>query len=106
MYSDIIEFIQPLTFIATANAISYCGAHPVFIDVDRNTMRLSPAKMREWLLKNAADDNGAMTRPVWQLMNRLPMFESCQHGDLNNAEWFEERVVNLPSSVRVQHAGF
>ena len=47
------------------------------------------------------NDNGVMTRPVWQLMNRLPMFKNCQCGDLSNAEWFEERVVNLPSSVRL-----
>jgi len=47
------------------------------------------------------NDNGVMTRPVWQLMNRLPMFKDCQHGDLSNAEWFEERAVNLPSSVRL-----
>ncbi|MCL2651781.1 MAG: LegC family aminotransferase [Candidatus Azobacteroides sp.] len=47
------------------------------------------------------NDNGVTTRPVWQLMNRLPMFKNCQHGDLSNAEWFEERVVNLPSSVRL-----
>lgn len=44
---------QSLTFIATANAISYCRAHPVFIDVDRDTMGLSPDKMREWLIANA-----------------------------------------------------
>ena len=49
---------QPLTFIATANAISYCGASPVFIDVDRDTMGLSPSKMREWLSKNAKIING------------------------------------------------
>jgi len=48
---------QPLTFIATANAISYCGAHPVFIDVDKDTMGLSPAKMREWLSVNAEIKN-------------------------------------------------
>ncbi len=47
------------------------------------------------------NDNGVMTRPIWQLMNRLPMFKDCQHGDLSNAEWFEERVVNIPSSVRL-----
>ncbi len=47
------------------------------------------------------NDNGVMTRPIWQLMNRLPMFKSCQCGNLSNAEWFEERVVNLPSSVRL-----
>ncbi|HAY70832.1 MAG TPA: aminotransferase DegT [Saprospirales bacterium] len=40
---------QPLTFIATANAISYCGAHPVFIDVEMDTLGLSPAALRNWL---------------------------------------------------------
>jgi perosamine synthetase len=43
---------QPLTFVATCNAISYCGAQPVFIDVDRSTMGLSPAALREYLEKN------------------------------------------------------
>ena len=46
------------------------------------------------------NNNGVMTRPVWQLMNHLPMFKNCQCDDLCNAEWFEERVVNLPSSVK------
>jgi aminotransferase in exopolysaccharide biosynthesis len=40
---------QPLTFIATANAISYCKAKPVFVDVDRDTMGLSPEKLKKWL---------------------------------------------------------
>lgn len=44
---------QPLTFIATCNAISYIGAHPVFVDVDMDTLGLSPKKMREWLSANA-----------------------------------------------------
>jgi dTDP-4-amino-4,6-dideoxygalactose transaminase len=47
------------------------------------------------------NDNGVITRPIWQLMNRLPMYKSCQQGDLSNVEWLEERVVNLPSSVRL-----
>ncbi|MGL4806012.1 MAG: LegC family aminotransferase [Bacteroidales bacterium] len=41
-----------------------------------------------------------MTRPVWELMNRLPMFENCQSDDLKNTYWFADRVVNIPSSVR------
>jgi aminotransferase in exopolysaccharide biosynthesis len=41
--------IQPLTFIATANAISYCGAKPVFLDVDRNTLGLSLDAIEEFL---------------------------------------------------------
>ena len=44
---------QALTFIATCNALSYIGAHAVFLDVDRSTMGLSPDAMKEWLRKNA-----------------------------------------------------
>ena len=40
---------QALTFIATANAISYLGAKPVFIDVDKDTMGMSPEKLNEYL---------------------------------------------------------
>ena len=44
---------QALTFIATANAISYCGASPVFLDVDKETMGLSPESVDAWLQNNA-----------------------------------------------------
>ncbi|MBO4874550.1 MAG: LegC family aminotransferase [Bacteroidales bacterium] len=47
------------------------------------------------------NDNGVMTRPIWELMNRLPMFEKCQHDSLENTIWFADRVVNIPSSVRL-----
>ncbi|MBM3436248.1 MAG: aminotransferase DegT, partial [Bacteroidetes bacterium] len=43
---------QPLTFIATANAISYCDAQPVFLDVDMDTLGLSPLALRNWLENN------------------------------------------------------
>lgn len=46
------------------------------------------------------NDNGVMTRPIWELMNRLPMFEHCQHDSLENTIYFADRVVNIPSSVR------
>ena len=44
---------QPVSFIATCNAISYCGAHPVFVDVDRDTMGLSPEKLEDFLKNNS-----------------------------------------------------
>ena len=44
---------QPLTFVATANAISYCGAQPVFVDVERATMGLDPEKLNDFLINNA-----------------------------------------------------
>lgn len=46
------------------------------------------------------NDNGVMTRPVWELMNRLPMFEYCENDGLENTIWFADRVVNIPSSVK------
>lgn len=49
------------------------------------------------------NEHGVMTRPVWELMNRLPMFENCQTDGLENTQWLADRVVNIPSSVR-QHA--
>ena len=49
---------QALTFIATCNAISYIGALPVFIDVDRMTMGLSPDAVKMWLIKNGEIRNG------------------------------------------------
>lgn len=52
---------------------------------------------RDELLKvtNAA---GVMTRPIWKLMHRLPMFEHALRDDLVVSEWFEGHLVNLPSS--------
>lgn len=47
-----------------------------------------------------ANAQGVMSRPIWQLMNRLPMFVNCERGNLSNAEWLEARVVNIPSGVR------
>jgi perosamine synthetase len=43
---------QPLTFVATANAISYCGAQPVFVDVERSTLGLDPDKLNDFLINN------------------------------------------------------
>jgi hypothetical protein len=47
------------------------------------------------------NDHGVMTRPIWELMSRLPMFEHCQHDELENTIFFADRVVNIPSSVRL-----
>jgi perosamine synthetase len=46
-----------------------------------------------------SNEQKVMTRPSWQLMNRLEMFKHCQVAQIKNAEWIEERLVNLPSSV-------
>ena len=48
---------QSLTFVATCNAISYCGGHPIFIDVDKDTMGLSPAALKVFLKDNTTIKN-------------------------------------------------
>lgn len=53
-----VVLTQPLTFVATCNALSYIGAEPVFIDVDLDTLGLSPAAMQRWLENNAVMRDG------------------------------------------------
>lgn len=48
------------------------------------------------------NNHGVMTRPVWELMNRLEMFKHCETDGLRNTEWLADRIVNIPSSVRLK----
>lgn len=48
---------------------------------------------------NATNEKGIMTRPIWQLMYKLPMYEDCFRDEQTNAEFLENRIVNIPSSV-------
>ncbi|APQ17351.1 LegC family aminotransferase [Maribacter hydrothermalis] len=63
-----------------------------------NAIVLEKAEDRDEFLK-ATNDAGVMTRPIWKLMNDLPMFKKAQKGNLENSIWLEERVINIPSSV-------
>lgn len=63
-----------------------------------NAIILNNIEERNEFLKYT-NDNNVMTRPIWKLMNKLPMFQSCLSDDLSNSEWFEDRVVNIPSSA-------
>ncbi len=66
-----------------------------------NVVLLTDRNAREEFLK-FTNDHAVMTRPIWTLMNRLDMFDSCSKMDLSGAEWLEDRVVNIPSSIRLQ----
>ena len=63
-----------------------------------NTIILNSREDRDEFLK-ATNDNNVMTRPIWTLMSKLPMFKDCQSDGLKNSLWLEDRVVNIPSSV-------
>ena len=49
---------QALTFVATSNAIAYTGARPIFVDVDPDTMGLSPKSLELFLSENTIIKNG------------------------------------------------
>ncbi len=65
-----------------------------------NTIMTSDKKQRDDLLKKT-NEAGIMTRPAWQLMPDLRMYKNCQKGDLKNARLLVDRIVNLPSSARI-----
>lgn len=54
---------------------------------------------RDLLLKET-NSNKVMTRPIWQLLFRSKMFEHCQRDGQENAIFLEDRIINIPSSVR------
>ncbi|MDH4262372.1 MAG: LegC family aminotransferase [Spirochaetia bacterium] len=62
-----------------------------------NAIQLENIHERDTFLA-ATNQAGVMTRPIWKLMTELEMYKNCFCGDLSNAKWLEERVVNLPSS--------
>jgi perosamine synthetase len=63
-----------------------------------NTILLKNKDQRNKFLEET-NSCGVMTRPIWTLMNKLPMFEHAQCDNLVNSKWLNDRVVNIPSSV-------
>ena len=59
---------------------------------------ICPDKVSRDLLLKETNEQGVMTRPIWQLMHRLPMFKNSFRGDLKVSEWVEAHLINLPSS--------
>ena len=53
---------QPLSFIATCNAIKYCGADPVFIDISKSNLSMCPIALAGWLNENTYMDDLGLCR--------------------------------------------
>ncbi|MGV6851502.1 MAG: LegC family aminotransferase [bacterium] len=62
-----------------------------------NTIRCPNQASRNALLE-ITNQNGIMTRPVWQLMHHLPMYKQVPRGPLKASEKLATQLVNLPSS--------
>lgn len=108
---------QPLTFVATCNAIAYCGAEPVFIDVDRHTMGLSPRALDAWLEENALldDDGVCRVRETDRVLRAcLPMHTFGHPADIDgllavctrwNVVLVEDAAESLGSLYKGRHTG-
>lgn len=85
---------QPLTFIATCNAISYCGAEPVFVDIDRRTLGLSADALEAWLSKNAvlAEEQGELHCFCLPQINTNERSQIITNALSKDREQFEEHV--------------
>ena len=107
---------QALTFIATCNAIHYIGAHPVFIDVDKDTMGLSPHALKEWLVHHAEVKNGICynKRSQRKIKACVPMHTFGHPVHLNELlevcreyaiELIEDAAESIGSLYKGQHTG-
>lgn len=65
-----------------------------------NAVLLDSRKDRDAFLQ-ATNDAGVMTRPVWTLLHRLEYLKDAMYDSLENSIYIEDRLVNIPSSVRV-----
>jgi aminotransferase in exopolysaccharide biosynthesis len=63
-------------------------------------LQMQDKKNRDLFLEKT-NERKVMTRPIWQLMYRLPMYRHCLRDHQTNASFLEERIVNIPSSVRI-----
>lgn len=90
IYKKFFEETEIKFFTEPSNAIS---------NYRLNVIQLKNRTERDKFLE-VTNNNGVMTRPVWRLMNKLEMYKDCQAGNLDNANWLEDRVVNIPSGFR------
>jgi perosamine synthetase len=108
---------QPLTFIATSNAITYCDAKPIFIDVDKDTLGLSPSKLREFLEEFAVmDENGNCVNkstnkiikacvPMHTFGHPCKIDEIVEICDSYNITVVEDAAESLGSYYKGKHTG-
>ncbi len=99
------KYIEQKRQLASKYRKFFIGSEFLFVDEPTyaqsnywlNAIICPNINVRDHLLKTT-NDAGVMTRPVWKLMHRLPMFENAHRGELTVSEWLEERLVNMPSS--------
>ena len=107
---------QPLSFIATCNAINYCNAKPIFVDVDVDTMGMSPGSLRNFLSLNTRQDSGNCLNVITgkKIAAAVPMHTfglPCRIEEIKqicqefNIPLVEDAAESLGSYFNGQHTG-
>jgi aminotransferase in exopolysaccharide biosynthesis len=108
---------QALTFVATANAIKYCGAHPIFLDSDEDNLGLSPSALKEFLDINAEirDDGSCYNKntgrrikacvPMHVFGNPVKLDELSSICKKFNIDIIEDCAESLGSYYKGKHTG-
>jgi perosamine synthetase len=108
--------VPSLSFVATANAVSYCGAFPHFVDCNESTLGLDAAALREWLLATTEKISGFTTNRVTgrRISAIVPMHtfgHPCDIEEISvlahefNLALVEDAAESLGSWYRGRHAG-
>lgn len=107
---------QGLSFIATANAISYCGASPIFLDVDKTTLGLSPKSVKDFLTTHTKQNNGVCVNkttgkkikalvPMHTFGHPVAIDELLKICFEHNIKLVEDAAESLGSYYKGQHTG-
>jgi perosamine synthetase len=108
--------IPALTFVATANAVSYCGAVPHFIDSEERTLGADPYKLDKYLQEIAVVRSGiCINKKTGRTIKALiPMHTFGHPADMDpladlgrtfNLELIEDAAESLGSYYKGQHTG-
>lgn len=107
---------QSLTFVATANAICYAGAEPVFVDVDEETLGLSPRALQAFLQTYAVFRGGRLInrstgRPIAACLPMHTLGHPCRMDEISCIcrDWglplVEDAAESLGSFYQNRHTG-
>jgi len=95
---------QPLTFIATCNAIAYCGAEPIFVDIDPETLGMSPVSLELWLSANTIiQDDACYLKEVQESTNLHELSQVQESTNLHELSQVHEST-NLHKLSQVQES--
>lgn len=97
--------IPALTFIATANAVMYCGAEPVFIDSESATLGMCPEKLEDYLKKNQNGSRVAACVPMHVFGHPVKLNEILEVCARYNVPVVEDAAESLGSTYHDKHTG-